>query len=98
MKVLKLKYDQQVPSNLKCVCGHPYERHFDTYMGDTDIYANCKWCDGGEDHCFRFRPSTSEGVRLIRASRIRQLKARVKMLKERLTRSEAELFRVENAE
>ena len=40
--VVDLKYNPDYGDDRKCVCGHPYYRHFDTYE-DMDP-VGCKYC------------------------------------------------------
>ena len=43
-------YDGDYGDEKKCVCGHDYYRHFDSYDGMKDV--GCKYCS-----CGSFRPS-----------------------------------------
>lgn len=42
-------WNPHYPQEEKCVCGHPYYRHFDTYAAMAAV--GCKYCA-----CERFRP------------------------------------------
>lgn len=98
MTILRLHWDANVPSNLRCRCGHPYERHFEVdfveEVGLVGTAQPCKWCDGGDngdDFCEEFRPESPY-------VRIAQLRDEILHLQEKLQRAEHELSRLESGE
>lgn len=57
------EYDSSFGDHVKCKCGHPYYRHFDSYEGMAPV--GCKYCSHyGETHsgghCPKFEKEEDE--------------------------------------
>ena len=52
-------YNRKYGDNRKCVCGHPYYRHFDSYEGMEPV--GCKYCNG----CYKFVECRSDKISRI---------------------------------
>ncbi len=51
-------YDPEYGDTRECVCGHNYDRHFDSY--DNMSPVGCKYCSHDETGCPHFRQAPEE--------------------------------------
>lgn len=76
------KYNPKYGDNRVCICGHTYDRHFDSYEDMAPV--GCKYCGCSEFvervlgspvlkiKCITINPATEDGYRVLEASKLQR--------------------------